>query len=176
VTNKAKYAVEAFTQFANSLDDAGVTFEQLINAVVNNQPEEEKPWPENGEIYYHIGADGTVNYDRWQDQSWDKNAKELGIYKTQEQAEQIAQNRKVHTMLKELAGGFVPDWDNEDQDKSFLVWCHFECTVKVFTSQHRQSPSAVYFNGIKDAKRAIKTVTEKHGKDAIKKYCLYGVI
>mgnify|MGYP000513028961 CR=1 FL=1 len=176
MTSDAKYAVEAFTQFANSLDDAGMTFDQLVNAVVNNQPEEEKPWPQVGDRYFIINLKGEVMSLTWEGWDFDKNAKEQGIYRTKEQAQQIAQNRKVHTMLKELAGGFEPDWSDDDEQKHFLYWDFGLGKVDVDYIRKWQIPNILYFESRTDVYEAIQAVTEKHGQDAIKKYCLDGVI
>lgn len=152
----------------------GITFTTSTPRKADEQ--EEKPWPQMGEIYYHIGADSVVNYDRWENSPWDRNAKKQGIHKTEKEAEQIAKNRKVHTMLKELAGGVEPDWESASEDKYAIFWNCEQEEHEIHTFYELKMPNAVYFRTGDECYKAIQAVTEKHGQDAIKKYCLYGVI
>lgn len=91
-----------------------------------------------------------------------------------EQAEQIAQNRKVHTMLKELAD-FEPDFENTAQCRWFIQWCVQSEKARV---AHSYNPiaSTIFFKTEEELHEAVKAVKDKFGDDAIELYCKHGVI
>lgn len=124
--------------------------------------------------YYIIKSNGVTDPEVWRDHGFDESCYAIGnIYKTEQEAEAVVQNRKVHMRLVELAEGFKPDWGDDKQVKWFLFWnsedgwgWHYSITSCL--------PSVVYFKETIDNIQEI--IDGEFGKEALKWYLTGSVI
>lgn len=97
-------------------------------AEAQKEQEELKPWkPKDGEDYFYIGIDFTI--DSWEnvDDDTDKRNFRIGnCFPTEARAEQVA--RKIRLLLRleqlhdMLCPDYEPDWSNEDEHKFYLFY------------------------------------------------------
>ena len=81
--------------------------------------------PENGDIYYFIGNDGSIFEDKWANDSYDQpRFNSYNYFKTEEEAQKEIDRRLIKAKLNEIAnrlnGGQVINWDSAIQRKYYL--------------------------------------------------------
>ena len=81
--------------------------------------------PENGDIYYFIGNDGSIFEDKWANNSYDQQRfNSYNYFKTEEEAQKEIDRRLIKAKLNEIAnrlnGGQVINWDSAIQRKYYL--------------------------------------------------------
>ena len=81
--------------------------------------------PENGDIYYFIGNDGSIFEDKWANNSYDQpRFNSYNYFKTEEEAQKEIDRRLIKAKLNEIAnrlnGGQVINWDSAIQRKYYL--------------------------------------------------------
>lgn len=81
--------------------------------------------PENGDIYYFIGNDGSIFEDKWANNSYDQQRfNSYNYFKTEEEAQREIDRRLIKAKLNEIAnrlnGGQVINWDSAIQRKYYL--------------------------------------------------------
>ena len=97
-------------------------------AKMQKKQEEPKPWkPKDGEDYFYIGIDFTI--DSWEnvDDDTDKHNFRIGnCFPTSKRAEQVAKKMRLLLRLEQLhdmlCPDYVPDWSNEDEHKFYLFY------------------------------------------------------
>lgn len=99
-------------------------------AEAQKKQEEPKPWkPKDGEDYFYIGIDFTI--DSWEnvDDDTDKRNFRIGnFFPTEERAEQVAEKMRLLLRLEQLhdmlCPDYVPDWNNPSKQKICLGYDH----------------------------------------------------
>lgn len=97
-------------------------------AEMQKKQEEPKPWkPKDGEDYFYIGIDFTI--DSWEnvDDDTDKRNFRIGnCFPTEARAEQVAEKMRLLLRLEQLhdmlCPDYVPDWSNEEEHKFYLFY------------------------------------------------------
>ena len=97
-------------------------------AEAQKEQEELKPWkPKDGEDYFYIGIDFTI--DSWEnvDDDTDKRNFRIGnCFPTEARAEQVADKMRLLLRLEQLhdmlCPDYEPDWSNEDEHKFYLFY------------------------------------------------------
>ena len=90
-------------------------------AEMQKKQEEPKPWkPKDGEDYFYIGIDFTI--DRWEnvDDDTDKRNFRIGnCFRTKERAEQVAKKMRLLLRLEQLndmlCPDYEPDWNSNEE-------------------------------------------------------------
>jgi len=67
----------------------------------------------------------------------------------------LEDNNSVMERLKQMAGGFVPDWGNWDETKWIIQYHNDEVRWRLVTSAGIFTPGVVYFRTAEDAQAAI---------------------
>lgn len=154
----------------NLSDDEREQFIKLVEKA--NKKENNKVWkPKNGEEYYYIYSDGTMDCLDWDNDSEDKNRYLLGnCFKTKEEVESAIEKLKVIAELKRFAeenNEREIDWNDWTQYK-FSIYCSYlhDNDIQCKESHAHKYGNTVYFTSEKIAKAAI----EKIGEDRLKKY------
>ena len=147
-------------------DKYGTEFKDYMQAIFNQVIEtlEQSEWPQRGDEYYYIDADGVVESESWDDSFDDRAVLKFGnCFKTKEEAEFKAEQLKVLHELKELADD-DQKW-NGAYNHFYLEYNYDSGDVELnynYTLKHH----AIYFKSPQSAKAAI----DKIGKDRLKKY------
>ena len=123
-------------------------------------------WPQEGDKYYHLGYDGNVTWDRYNDDFVDKNRFRLGnMFKTKEEAEfKLEQLRVLHELGQLADDDKIDAYKNYhymliyDFDKSAVKICDIVCANFMYGTH--------YFKSKESAQAAINKI----GEDRLKKY------
>lgn len=153
--------------------------EEQINAIkvllgdacdIEEKVEEEiLSFPQSGDRYCLICADGNIGYDSYDpDSDTDKARLSLGnIFNTYEDAEFEVERLKVLHEIKQFAEPEDYEW-NGDNEHYYMYWSFLATdTVRIGRCSTCKS-NHIYFKSFEDAEACIKTV----GEDRIKTYYL----
>jgi len=144
-----------------NIDDTIKALKQRI-AELECYAREEREFPQRGEKYHFIEANGGVNWFQWNGSGFGLRAKDIGnLFHTKEQAEFAVEKLKVENDLRKFSRPFEPMVSNfhmilDTSDGSVDVKCMVFGNVQ----------GAIYFESKEKAQQAISTV----GDDRIKKY------
>lgn len=119
-------------------------------------------FPEYGDIYWCIDAEGIVYANNFEGIQADRNILEIGnVFKTAEQAEYAVEKLKVEAELRKFSRHF------ESGETSYYIFFHIEidCLDTHFTS-YCPPQGSIYFESEEKAQQAIKSA----GEERIKKY------
>lgn len=128
--------------------------------------EEPKPWkPEDGEDYFYIGIDFTI--DSWEnvDDDTDKRNFRIGnCFPTEARAKQVAEKMRLLLRLERLhdmlCPDYVPDWNNDGELKFCLAHhCDDDCWFVDFFNV-TQYPTA-YFDTEENAQKAAEILNKE---------------
>jgi len=137
-----------------------------------NTNEEEKPWPQIGDIYYSIGSDpsGTIILNHtYTNDGIDKNLQIMNnFFRAEEDAAFEYERCRILNDLKELSDDDQP-WDNTTKHYS-IAYNYGMMDISIQRRFHFRSMNEIYFKSYESAENAVKTI----GKDKIKKY-LFGL-
>lgn len=96
--------------------------------------------------YYHLFNDGKIERDGWEGFQHERDAFAMGnVFRTRKEAELEKKRRIVTQKLKELAGGFKPDWKDIKQVKWNLYYEHEVEKWKLNSQRFCSVPGVVYF-------------------------------
>lgn len=136
-------------------------------AEAQKKQEESKPWkPKDGEDYFYIGIDFTI--DSWEnvDDDTDKRNFRIGnCFPTEERAEQVA--RKIRLLLQlehlhdMLCPDYVPDYEDDDEVKSHVYFDHSLERYDISYSTRRENPCMVAFDTKKNALKAAEILNKE---------------
>lgn len=145
----------------NELDEIQGKIEQLEST----KNERRKRWkPSKGEIYYYVGENGYVYDDHWRNYEVDNLRYSIGnVFQTEEEAEFEAERLRVIAKMREYA--FDPDWDNDEQEKYFIVFSHWNKKIEILCIALTRHGD-IFFKSKTDCQKCIDEV----GDDNIKKY------
>ena len=121
--------------------------------------------PKIGDTFFYVWAAGAICEDVWKNEEADFAMRALGnVYKCKVEAEIHVERRKAYVAvvrkLREIAGGFVPDWEDKAQRKYFLYRNRIAKKWEFGYVQDAQYPAAVHFRCEKDARAALALGSE----------------
>jgi hypothetical protein len=134
----------------------------------------EGEWPRIDEHYYSI-VGNVVQKTLYFNDDDDKAKLSLGnAYRTTEESKLIIKNRCIHTRLKQLAGGFEPDWDSASQCQYVLAFSSLSEKSVFQRSAFMRLPNTVYFE--KEIPNIQSIIDGEFGEGSLQAYCERGVI
>lgn len=166
--NKSKTPLEEFKKLANDFRDVVTELGDILAKILPDieipEEEEEDTWKmkypyEEGEKYWVLYDDGTVNLEAWLEYGNECNTFNQGnAFQTKEEAELESKRRNLLTRFRafrdECNGDWKPDWSN--RDKKWEISYETEEEFKAFWSCVTNSFSTFgYFKNEQDAQRAI---------------------
>ena len=136
-------------------------------AEMQKKQEEPKPWkPKDGEDYFYIGIDFTI--DSWEnvDDDTDKRNFRIGnCFPTEERAEQVARKIRLLLQLEQLhdmlCPDYVPDYEDDDEVKSHVYFDHSLERYDISYSTRRENPCMVAFDTNKNALKAAEILNKE---------------
>lgn len=137
---------------------------------------EGKRWkPKNRETYYCVGTNSTIQTYTWSGVSYDERIYDFGnCFKTEEEAEAVAEKIKIYQELKRLAEEINTepiDWDNEEQDKYYICYKHknrymsMRLGMQMCTISSQQDIGLIYSTN----RDFLKIAKERIGEDRLLK-------
>lgn len=79
-----------------------------------------KSWPQMGDEYWHLDTWGRGWEGAWEGAGFDTDRRSMGnIFRTEQEALDHARRLRIEAELRRRAGGFKPDWGDDNQEK----WC-----------------------------------------------------
>lgn len=138
-------------------------------AEMQKKQEEPKPWkPEDGEDYFYIGIDFTI--DRWEnvDDDTDKRNFRIGnCFQTEARAEQVAEKMRLLLRLEQLhdmlCPDYVPDWEG-DRLKFQIYFSHSQGEYGKSCSTGIESPCMAVFDTEENAEKAAEILNKEMRK------------
>lgn len=129
--------------------------------------EEPKPWkPKDGEDYFYIGIDFTI--DSWEnvDDDTDKRKFRIGnCFPTSERAEQVAKKMRLLLRLEQLhdmlCPDYVPDYEDDDEVKFYVYFGHSQGRYDISRSISWENPCMVAFDAEKNAQKAAEILNKE---------------
>ncbi len=148
--------------------------EQLLALVKKGNKPKSKRWkPKYGEQYYTATGNNKVNYFIWENRRYDEECYyNLNCFRTKEEAEFLAEKRKVEVELKRFADEHNEeeiDWNCHvgylTRYKYYICYKYNEGFISVGRACFERE-NKVYFTSEKIAKQAIQEI----GEERLKKY------
>lgn len=135
-------------------------------AEAQKKQEEPKPWkPKDGEDYFYIGIDFTI--DSWEnvDDDTDKRNFRIGnCFPTSERAEQVAEKMRLLLRLEQLhdqlCPDYEPDWEKE-KDKFCLCYNHEGKQWSVESWLFFENQGFVWFDTFENAEKAAEILSKE---------------
>lgn len=135
-------------------------------AEMQKKQEEPKPWkPEDGEDYFYIGIDFTI--DSWEnvDDDTDKRNFRIGnCFQTEARAEQVAEKMRLLLRLEQLhdmlCPDYVPDWEG-DRLKFQIYFSHSQGEYGKSCSTGIESPCMAVFDTEENAEKAAEILNKE---------------
>lgn len=135
-------------------------------AEMQKKQEELKPWkPKDGEDYFYIGIDFTI--DSWEnvDDDTDKRNFRIGnCFPTEERAEQVAKKMRLLLRLEQLhdmlCPDYVPDWE-DDRLKFYVYFDHEQGSLNITASSFCDALSLVTFETRENAEKAAEILNKE---------------
>lgn len=136
-------------------------------AEAQKKQEEPKPWkPKDGEDYFYIGIDFTI--DSWEnvDDDTDKRNFRIGnCFPTEARAEQVAEKMRLLLRLEQLhdmlCPDYVPDYEDDDEVKFYVYFGHSQGRYDISRSISLENPCMVAFDAEKNAQKAAEILNEE---------------
>ena len=127
---------------------------------------EEREFPQRGEKYHFIEANGGVNWFQWNGSGFGLRAKDIGnLFHTKEQAEFAVEKLKVEAELRKFSRPF-----KEDEYNYFIQIHPSHNNIVTDSDDYYQTQGTIYFESTTIANEAIDAI----GENRIKKY-IFGV-
>lgn len=144
-------ALAAEQTVRNTADKRIAELKEQINALPQGL------WkPKKGEGYFFIKSDGCLDHDLYNNHPIDNRRLSIGnCFPTREAAERHVAWLKVTQRLRELAGGFKPDWNDHSQAKFKLCFDHIVKKWESCIFYYCQNPGLIYFPTREAAQHAI---------------------
>lgn len=135
-------------------------------AEAQKKQEEPKPWkPEDGEDYFYIGVDFTI--DSWENEDDDTDKRNFRIgncFPTEARAEQVAEKMRLLLRLEQLhdmlCPDYVPDWEDSEA-KFYVYFSHIQNNWSVSCSTAWWYPCMVVFDTEKNAQKAAEILNKE---------------
>lgn len=135
-------------------------------AEAQKKQEEPKPWkPKDGEDYFYIGIDFTINSWENVDDDTDKRNFRIGNYfPTEERAEQVAKKMRLLLRLEQLhdmlCPDYVPNWE-DSRLKFYVFFDHEQGNLNITASSFCDTISLVTFETRENAEKAVKILNKE---------------
>lgn len=166
--NKSKTPLEEFKKLANDFRDVVTELGDILAKILPDieipEEEEEDTWKmkypyEEGEKYWVLYDDGTVNLEAWLEYGNECNTFNQGnAFQTKEEAELESKHRNLLTRFRafrdECNGDWKPDWSN--RDKKWDINYTEEGVRALWTNVTNSFSTFGYFKNRDDAERAIE--------------------
>lgn len=164
MTEKQKNKVEELLKFA-SFDGTPFRLEEIENT---EEVQEEKEWPQDGEVYYYIHSDGGISCSNFYlNDSFCKNILSIGnCFRTREEAEFELERLKVIEEMKKFAESEDREWNRKHEH--WYLYYDFERSCIQYNYNRMIKSNNICFESLEQAKQCIETI----GKDRIRKYYL----
>ena len=160
---------EQHEKYANELEKALAQLSENVNKIVTEmfsfEGKKEKDWKmkcpyKNGDKYYFINDDGSVEKSDWDGYVFENEAFEQGnTFLTRKDAELEAKRRKLLTRFRafrdECNGDWKPDWSDSFKSKHYLEIIDSKVVLDSVNYANRIATFG-YFKNKQDAERAIK--------------------
>ena len=135
-------------------------------AEAQKEQEELKPWkPKDGEDYFYIGIDFTI--DSWEnvDDDTDKRNFRIGnCFPTEARTEQVAKKMRLLLRLEQLhdmlCPDYVPDW-KDDRLKFYVYFDHEQGSLNITASSFCDALSLVTFETRENAEKAAEILNKE---------------
>jgi hypothetical protein len=115
-----------------------------------------------GDTYWIVGREGSIASQTWSDDTVDNQRLEVGnVFRTKEEAEKEVARRKVMKKLKDLAGGFVPNWRDTVQYKWYVYYSFKGEEFYVNGCSYLNTPMQIYFPTREAAQHAIDVLGDE---------------
>ena len=136
-------------------------------AEAQKKQEEPKPWkPKDGEDYFYIGIDFTI--DSWEnvDDDTDKRNFRIGnCFPTEARAEQVAEKMRLLLRLEQLhdmlCPDYVPDYEDDDEVKYHVYFNHLQGKYNISCSTSRENPCMVAFDTKENIEKAAEILNKE---------------
>lgn len=136
-------------------------------AEMQKKQEEPKPWkPEDGEDYFYIGIDFTI--DSWEnvDDDTDKRNFRIGnCFRTGERADQVVEKMRLLLRLEQLhdmlCPDYEPDYEDDDEVKYHVYFNHFLDRYDISYSTSRENPCMVAFDTKENVEKAAEILNKE---------------
>ena len=148
--------------------DTDLIKEALEIASKNYEEEKPKRWkPEKGDRYWvssPVWSEGYNNYS-WRDDDLDESLYEQGLIYDNfaEAAKEAFKQQRINIAIqkmKDIAGGFKPDWENVEQAK-WAIWCnHKYCEFHIEETFRCQASTLPHFPTEELAQKAIDEIED----------------
>ena len=139
LTEGMKELTEKVEELKNSIDDGGVSK------------------PQDGQEYWYVSGSGEVYMHHWSNCPIDRDYHSIGnCFPTKKSAEATVRVRKLIQKARESQYGFLPDWEDETQDKFYL----FFGIGEIYVTRARITNTATIFGHWEE-----KSVCEQFIKD-----------
>lgn len=138
-------------------------------AEMQKKQEEPKPWkPEDGEDYFYIGIDFTIDSLENVDDDTDKRNFRIGnCFPTEARAEQVAEKMRLLLRLEQLhdmlCPDYVPDWEG-DRLKFQIYFSHSQGEYGKSCSTGIESPCMAVFDTEENAEKAAEILNKEMRK------------
>ena len=135
-------------------------------AEMQKKQEEPKPWkPKDGEDYFYIGIDFTIDSLENVDDDTDKRNFRIGnCFRTKERAEQVAEKMRLLLRLEQLhdmlCPDYVPDWEG-DRLKFQIYFSHSQGEYGKSCSTGIESPCMAVFDTEENAEKAAEILNKE---------------
>ena len=135
-------------------------------AEMQKKQEEPKPWkPKDGEDYFYIGIDFTIDSLENVDDDTDKRNFRIGnCFRTGERAEQVAKKMRLLLRLEQLhdmlCPDYVPDW-KDDRLKFYVYFDHEQGKYDTSCSTGIENQCMVVFDTNENAEKAAEILNKE---------------
>lgn len=133
-------------------------------AELEEQAKEEQGFPRDGDKYWYIDDEGAVYPTSYDSHYIDRYRQTIdNVFKTEEQAEFVAEKLKVEAELRKYSGP-------ASEGSAYIYRLADTNQIGLGVKFYSQSQGTIYFESAEKAQQAIEAV----GRDRIKKY-IFGV-
>ena len=140
---------------------------EALKAEFLGKLEEPKPWkPERGEEYFAVeDVADVVPYTYCEDSIDEYNIQLGNCFRTKERAEQVTKKMRLLLRLEQLhdmlCPDYVPDYEDDDEVKSYVYFDHFLDRYDISYSTRRENPCMVAFDTKKNALKAAEILNKE---------------
>jgi hypothetical protein len=130
--------------------------DRQIAALQAQKAELEKQWPQCGDYYVYLNADGYPWTARWGSDDTDRNRQKIGnTFRTTNDAELRQQQMIVTQKLRDIRGDWKPDWNNGEWDKFFIQYDHRNKKYWFGVAEAQQMSCSIYMPSGLHCERAL---------------------
>ncbi len=123
----------------------------------------ETAWkPKTGDTYRYINSDGIILLSRWSNDDLDNARYKIGnCYRTDKEAEHAQRVQIARTIIKR-SSDFKPDWDDDNQEKWYVTYDHFEKCLCVEMLYFVDKGAIATYRTEEDAEQSIEDLEPEY--------------